>query len=368
MLSQASIDVLATCSYHPLPDGKTIGVKINAGQLARDLYEEVNVVLTRCGGKWHTGKKLHLFPNYDPEPLIKACVESGEEPPKNPTALFPTPHDLCAKMAGWVDDWCFPDDMKILEPSAGLGAIAKALRTRSEENGYSWDIHCLEILPLCRQVLAGEGFNLVGTNFLDFNPGPVYDAVVMNPPFSSDGLGDYIDHINHAWSLVKPHGKLMAIAPPSFLHNSGKRVEAFHEMVCSNGDVEELGAGLFKEAGTMISVVLIEMTKSDQGWREEPRQGYPNWFTYSASLHADNERSYEDDRIRISKLLPDQIRSAMHRHYEMVARDARKLGEALYLNDSHHEYLYRSFCEDNEIEYIPPINQAGQFSLLELCA
>ena len=51
--------------WNVIPTGR-----ITSGQLDRSLYEEVNEVLVRLGGKWKGGRtKAHLFP-YDPRPLV----------------------------------------------------------------------------------------------------------------------------------------------------------------------------------------------------------------------------------------------------------------------------------------------------------
>ena len=69
-------------------------VRITSGQLDRTLYKEVNEVLVRLGGKWKGGHtKAHLFP-YDPRPLLAGVLATGDMPPKNPWAFFPTPPEL----------------------------------------------------------------------------------------------------------------------------------------------------------------------------------------------------------------------------------------------------------------------------------
>src|SRR5579885_3284456 len=73
--------------------------RITSGQLDRPLYEEVNEVLVRLGGKWKGGRTAaHVFPYYDPRPLLAGVVTTGIRPPKNPTAFFPTPPALVERV------------------------------------------------------------------------------------------------------------------------------------------------------------------------------------------------------------------------------------------------------------------------------
>jgi hypothetical protein len=51
-----------------------------------------------------------------------------------------------------------------------------------------------------------KGHNLVAEDFLEYKPDPVYNMVIVNPPFEDDlDLG----HDKHAWSCLKPGGILL---------------------------------------------------------------------------------------------------------------------------------------------------------------
>jgi 16S rRNA A1518/A1519 N6-dimethyltransferase RsmA/KsgA/DIM1 with predicted DNA glycosylase/AP lyase activity len=68
--------------------------------------------------------------------------------------------------------------MKILEPSAGLGHICREVRKLQVEPD------CFELSPLLRQGLLLQGFNVIGNDFLNTIPTPIYDRILANPPFS----------------------------------------------------------------------------------------------------------------------------------------------------------------------------------------
>jgi len=90
-----------------------------------------------------------------------------------------------------------------LEPSAGMGGLADLLpKDRT---------HCIEVSPLHSKVLEAKGHNVTHADFLAW-AGDQVDCVVMNPPFSE---GRWQAHVQHAATLVKPRGKLVAILPAS---------------------------------------------------------------------------------------------------------------------------------------------------------
>jgi hypothetical protein len=200
-----------------LPDFR---VRITGELLERNLYEDVNEVFRRLRGAWKGGKtQAHVFP-FDPKPLIEAVIASGELPPDNPYALFPTPPAVVEAMIPQTlkDRHAFAqrnptytfDPIRVLEPSAGLGAIATAVRAYLLPHDTLVQV---EIDPFLAAMLHGEVHN---QDFLTYTPDAPFDYVLMNPPFSVDGDAlAYITHIEHAWGMLTDRGVLVAITPRS---------------------------------------------------------------------------------------------------------------------------------------------------------
>jgi len=281
-LDRETLDVLRSCWSDS--EQFTVSIPEELGTLERALYEDVDDVLKRLGGKWSKKLRAHQFP-YNPTPLVAGVVASGERPPKNPTAFFPTPAPVvelmieCSKLSEFTTGY-------ILEPSAGTGAIARA----AQDVAPNATVHCCEILPVNRAVLEGAGFEIVAEDFVSYKPSVQYDCILMNPPFSVDGDAlAYITHIEHAWQMLREHGILCAIVPAGWLYGSTKRIKAFREFVCDYLDVAELGVGTFKESGTMVNTYLLYGEKSDAGWRAEPYNGWCSYHAWNASLWIDNE-------------------------------------------------------------------------------
>lgn len=278
-------------------------VRITSGQLDRRLYEEVNEVLVRLGGKWKGGRtKAHLFP-YDPRPLLAGVLATGEMPPKNPLAFFPTPsHWVEHVMESSLFDR-LQDGDDVLEPSAGGGALAEGMRQRLAHRQVH--IECCELSSINQQVLRDKGFEIVGEDFLAYQPQKHYRAIVMNPPFSveQDRLA-YITHIRHAWELVAEGGFLIAFAPPGYTFRTDKQSYDFLSFVLTYGGWEALPAKSFHESGTDSAITLITLEKQDLSWRYAPYQGCPTWFCWEITVLAENG---DDALCQIQQRLREQL-------------------------------------------------------------
>jgi predicted RNA methylase len=237
-------DVLAVLSV-----AETVGNSlVLTGQLDRKLYERTNKVIEAAGGKWNRKAKSHLFED-DAATRIDQIILSGEvEIPKDEFNYFPSPPDVVAKL---IDLACIQSGMHVLEPSAGRGAIANACA----ELGCVVD--CCELmrdnyLKLC------ENTNLRHVKPIDFltlEPNPIYDRVVMNPPFAKQAD---IKHVLHALKFLKPDGMLVSVMAAGVMFRDNQLTRDFRQLVEeSYGFFEELPDGAFKASGTMVSTVIV---------------------------------------------------------------------------------------------------------------
>lgn len=77
-----------------------------------------------------------------------------------------------------------------------------------------------------------------------------FDLILMNPPFDS---GSDIAHIKHAFGLLAPGGRLVSVCA-----NGPRQREQLQPLaLTSNGSWEDLPAGSFKHAGTMVNTALV---------------------------------------------------------------------------------------------------------------
>jgi predicted RNA methylase len=177
---------------------------------------------------------------------------------KKTLQFFETPEDVARKM---VDIATLRPTERVLEPSAGLGAIARIAR---EIVGLE-NVVCYEADPQRRLALIQAGFAVrghaeAGNDFCDFlsvatNRIVDIDVVLMNPPFAR---GQDIAHVLHAFKFLRPGGRLVAITSPGWTFRQERKYQEFREFV---GDYmfhqEALPAGTFKASGTNASAILL---------------------------------------------------------------------------------------------------------------
>ncbi|UUC95582.1 PLxRFG domain-containing protein [Comamonas sp. C11] len=156
--------------------------------------------------------------------------------------FFPTG---AAATAAAIDAAEIQPGMDVLEPHAGMAHIADAIR---EQTGVEPDVG--ELSNARRELLEAKGYNLVGSDFLEFQ-GKQYDRIVMNPPFSD---GRDIQHVQHAYGLLKPGGRLVAIVGEGAFFQSNKRAEGFREWLDERGATnEKLPDGSFMDPSLPVN-------------------------------------------------------------------------------------------------------------------
>lgn len=176
----------------------------------------------------------------------------------NIEGFFPTPENIVSRM---VDEAGIRNGMDVLEPSAGIGSIADAIRSAGVEPDVA------EYNSSLAQHLTDKGYNVVANDFMEIPQSKKYDRILMNPPF--ERLQD-TEHVMKAYSHLKPGGKLVAIMGESAFFNSAKKAADFREWLDSvSGYSEKLPEGTFKESlrstGVATRLVVIEKTMNDSG-------------------------------------------------------------------------------------------------------
>lgn len=279
ILMQSLVTDSASCTA-------TIGV-----QVEKELFSKAKQFFEHLGGKWNRSAASFKF-GFDPDPLIQAVLDLGVMPEKNPTAYYPTPRQAILEMMLYVDESRIRvgSETRILEPSAGTGAIAEYIRSIMADGAT---LDTVEFLEANQRVLQNKGFNPFCGDFLSFDAEEKYDIIVMNPPFSVKGDSTaYITHINHALTLLKPDGNLVAITPKGWRSNSSAKEVEFRDLVAhySCDEVGELASGTFKESGTNVATDIISLSLDD--WRLSPINGYKNYYAFCFGMELNNSSCY----------------------------------------------------------------------------
>lgn len=220
------------------------------GQLDRKLYERTNKVLEAAGGKWNRKAKAHLFDTDALTRVDQILISGAVEVPKDEFNYFPSPPDVVARLMELAD---VQQDMRVLEPSAGRGAIAYACA----DAGATVD--CVELMEANFVALAGDA-RLGAVQRMDFltkEPDASYDRVVMNPPFSKQAD---IKHVLHALRFLKPIGLLVSVMAASVAFRDNKLTQDFRDLIRKRGgDMEALPEGAFKSCGTMVRALIVKI-------------------------------------------------------------------------------------------------------------
>jgi Large polyvalent protein associated domain 38 len=215
--------------------------------------------------------------------------------------FFPTPAHIADSM---VDTAGIEEGMSVLEPSAGWGHIAERIR----EAGVEPDV--VELSNNRKELLEAKGFNVVGRDFMEINPREFftwgdtfkapdgkegimkmspqggmgsdrvalkdsngdligyynrsdlegvtkngldsgYDRILMNPPFSDRRD---MEHVQHAYNLLKPGGRLVAIMGEGVFFGQDKKAKSFRDWLEELGGTDEkLEEGTFKDPSLPVT-------------------------------------------------------------------------------------------------------------------
>ena len=220
-------------------------------QLERNLYMEVAKVLEQIGGKWNR-KAQGFFFEQDPNELLGQIANGEKRNLKKEFQFFETPAALAEKMAFMAN---LEDGKTVLEPSAGRGAIVKAVRRLFPAMQFD----CFELMEANQEVLKRmDGVKVVGKDFLQEKKRS-YDKIVANPPFSKN---QDVDHIMEMHRCLNKGGCLVTVASSHWEQSSNKKETAFRSWLKKVGaTVEVLPEGTFAESGTSVGARLIVIHK-----------------------------------------------------------------------------------------------------------
>lgn len=174
---------------------------------------------------------------------------------------FPTPPDVVERLLHLAN--ILPGE-RVLEPSAGNGNIADAIRNAHPE--VTLDV--CEVSADLREILELKEHNLVAWDCLELAE-PVYDTIVMNPPFE---LFQDIDHVRHAFDLLKSGGRVVAIMGEGVFFRSGRKPDAFRDWLNEYGwEAEQLPGGTFQSSGTGVASRIVVLEKPEAAPPSAPK-------------------------------------------------------------------------------------------------
>lgn len=194
--------------------------------------------------------------------------------------FYPTPPRVRARMVRELLKFKASGDWFILDPQAGKGDLLKAFSESpfDIEPATDWEAegfdpiavryHCrstrefrklyaIEIEPELQTILRDvPNVKVIGSDFLTYNGNMVFDAIIMNPPFSN---GD--EHLLKAWQLIQKNDKgyvVCLLNAETVLNPYSDKRELLANIIQQNGYVEFLGK-VFSDAErtTDVEVAMV---------------------------------------------------------------------------------------------------------------
>ncbi len=184
-------------------------------------------------------------------------------------------------VSGHRDMGSFAPGARILEPSAGDGALVRAILEDDrdvmvvavEPNGERAD--ALDLLSAehpGRVSVVRSRFE----DYVDTYTGAPFDGVIMNPPFGDSQRADvWIDHVRAAWELMTPGGVLVSIVPPSYAYRADRRHREFREWATGHGATfRRIPGQPFAESGTGTGAGVLTLPRPMPARPD----GLPTWI------------------------------------------------------------------------------------------
>jgi len=308
--------------------------------LERKLYQQVNDAIERAGGDWDRKAKAHVFAS-EAKAAIDLLLNGEKLPDKNPLDFYATPPDIADLLVQALQiDW--KKGPRILEPSAGDGALVKALACDNLSR-HEWHLAVVEIdrARLNRVVnVAQENrqFRLslasYAGDFLSVSSWPQqqFDYVAMNPPFTAEGDAHaYMAHIEQALKFLKPGGRLAAIVPSGCVHGSSRRHQGFRALLIELGaEFRALPEKAFQRSGTGVSCVMIVLEMSADGSRLVAEQVTRKERESMPTLEAPEEQSARNVEQEVLLLPIDMLKpSKLNPRREFDEAQMQKLRDAI---------------------------------------
>ena len=241
-------DVLKHCTFNDnilrLPD-----VQLNPKS-----YAEVKKWITEAGGKWNGGKIQGFTFDFDATRVAGILMSGKRCNLKQEFQIFSTPPALAEWLVSLSD---VKPGYAVLEPSAGTGAIIKAIHKTCPEVV----VDAFELMPENRQTLEKMiNVSLVDEDFTQGVP-RLYDRIFANPPFARN---QDIRHARMMYDALDPNGgEMCVITSRHWVNAPEKECEQFrnwlHEV---NAETHEIPNGVFDESGTSVATMAIVIKRN----------------------------------------------------------------------------------------------------------
>lgn len=228
------------------------GQKLILPEQQLSLYTDIKGLLTKAGGKYSSKGYFEFQKGIDVQQVFDDLLCGNTVNFKKDAQFFATPKARAERLCDEVGDI---KGKRVLEPSAGDGAIADVARARGAEvvTIENWQPNVLK--------LKEKGYAVIEKDFLTVDVEGIgkFDAIIANPPFSKN---QDIDHVMHMWQFLKPEGVLSSVISATAIDGKQKKQLEFQQFLDEHDAViESVPSGEFKESGTSVATYQICVKK-----------------------------------------------------------------------------------------------------------
>jgi hypothetical protein len=254
-LDQEVLSILRACE---VADTR---IRLPDTQFERGVYVKVKAALEALGGQWVRKAQGFVFPADPTVPLAEVCASGRVTRWQEPLQQFYTPPALASQVVARCG--ILPGE-RVLEPSAGPGHLVNAvLGIPGFAQHPASLVRAVEIerdVALVLQHRALPRVEVRHADFLTLMPKELglFDAIVMNPPFSQ---GAEVTHVTHALRFLHPGGHLTAIMSNAITFRQDAGYGTLRATLAATGaTIEPLPPQSFRASGTEVHTVLVDLT------------------------------------------------------------------------------------------------------------
>lgn len=232
-------------------------LKLPQVQFNKKSYAEAKKWIEEAGGTWQGGKVNGFTFQFNAERVFSILHEGKRCNLQQDFQFFATPPEVAdwlVMLAGGVHD-----DEKVLEPSAGTGAIIDAIHRSCPDV----IVDCYELMPENKEILSKkDNIRILGDDFTKCDVAQ-YDKIIANPPFSKN---QDIRHVKRMYEHLSDGGTVSAIMSKHCKIGKESECAEFRKWLDEVGgksyDIEE---GAFKDSGTGIPTTAVVIRKTKEG-------------------------------------------------------------------------------------------------------
>ena len=228
-------------------------MKLPQVQFNKKSYAEAKTWIEEAGGRWQGGKIQGFTFPFNAERVFSILHEGKRCNLQQEYQYFATPPEVAdwlVMLAGGIHE-----DEKVLEPSAGTGAIIDAIHRSCKDVV----VDCFELMPENKELLSKKSnIQILGDDFTAYDL-ELYDKIIANPPFSKN---QDIKHVKRMYEYLKEGGTVAAIMSCHWKIASEKECADFRKWLKDvHAKIYDIEEGSFKQSGTGIQTTAIVIKK-----------------------------------------------------------------------------------------------------------